>query len=275
MASAPRTIQIGCRFDYEAGVDVPTVAVVEPHSSARDAVLSERWLGPASLPYEDLDGNVCRRFTLPPGESSFGYEATVRVPAEPDETPDDDELQHRIEDLPPSLLHWLLPSRFCESDLLADRGWELFGTAPGGRPAVQAVCDWIHANIRYGVPTLPTTTATQVLAEGGGMCRDFAHLGVAFCRTLGIPARYVSGYLADIGIPGGRDEEDFHAWFEAWLGARWWTFDARFNAPLVGRIPVGRGRDAVDVAMATTYGPASLARMTVWANSVATDGVAG
>jgi transglutaminase-like putative cysteine protease len=260
-------IHFGCRFDYQADLPVPAVAIVEPHSSLRDAVLADRWDGARSMRYEDIYGNVCRRFVLPPGKSSFAYEATVRVSTEPEETPGETDTQHRIEDLPSTLLHWLLPSRFCESDLLTTQGWEMFGATPAGPQRVQAICDWIHDNIEYGVPTIPTTTAGEVLARRGGMCRDFAHLGVTFCRTLGIPARYVCGYLPDIGIPGPYPPEDFHAWFEAWLGTRWWTFDARFNKPRIGRIPIGRGRDAVDVAMTTTYGPASLELMTVWANA--------
>jgi transglutaminase-like putative cysteine protease len=257
-------IDLGCRFDYQADVAVPAVTIVEPHSSLRDAVVAERWEGFSSLRYEDLYGNVCRRFTLPPGASSFSYYATVNVSPEPEEMPGPTETQHRIEDLPPSLLHWLLPSRLCDSDTLTEQGWELFGGTPAGAERLYAISDWIHDNIEYGVPSIPTTTASEVLARRGGMCRDFAHLGATFCRTVGIPARYVSGYLPDIGIPGPYPLEDFHAWFEAWLGMRWWTFDARFNIARIGRVPIGRGRDAVDVAMATTYGPASLEQMTVW-----------
>ncbi len=264
--SDPRLkVAVGCRFDHLAEEAVPAVAIVEPHSSLRAAVSDERWEGPAGERYEDVDGNSCRRLVLPPGASWFSYAATVSVSADPDETPGLSEIQHRIEDLPSELLHWLLPSRFCESDTLADRAWELFGDSPGGVELVQAICDWIHENITYGVPTVPTTTVSDVLAGQGGMCRDFAHLGVTFCRALGIPARYVSGYLADIAVP---DSDDFHAWFEVWLGTRWWTFDARFNAPRAGRVPIGRGRDAGDVAMVTTYGFVSLERMTVWANQV-------
>jgi transglutaminase-like putative cysteine protease len=259
-------LQVGCRFDYKADVGAPAVAVVEPHSSVRDDVIDDHWDGVASMRYEDVYGNVCRRLVLPPGVSSFAYHATVRVSPEPEETPGETETQHRIEALPSALLHWLLPSRLCESDTLADRAWELFGGTPVGVQQVQAVCDWIQDNVEYGVPSIPTTTAAEVLARRGGMCRDFAHLGVTFCRALGIPARYVSGYLPDIGIAGPYPPMDFHAWFETWLGMRWWTFDARFNVPRIGRVPIGRGRDAVDIAMVTTYGPASLEGMTVWAD---------
>jgi transglutaminase-like putative cysteine protease len=136
---------------------------------------------------------------------------------------------------------------------------------------VQAVCDWIHANIEYGVTSMPTTATVEIFERRGGMCRDFAHLGVTFCRALGIPARYVFGYMPDIGIPGPYPTMDFHAWMEVWLGSSWWTFDARFNKPRIGRLAIGRGRDAVDVAMVTTYGAASLRRMIVWADEVSDD----
>ena len=136
---------------------------------------------------------------------------------------------------------------------------------------VQAVCDWIHENIEYGVASIPTTATVEIFERRGGMCRDFAHLGVTFCRALGIPARYVFGYMPDIGLSGPPPIPDFHAWMEVWLGSSWWTFDARFNTPRIGRLAIGRGRDAVDVAMVTTFGAASLRRMVVWADEVSDD----
>ena len=200
-----------------------------------------------------------RRLVLPDGASQFAYDAVLEISPEPEAQPGPGDVQHRIEDLPDELLHWLLPSRYCQSDELADRGLAAVRLDAAGRATrVQAVCDWIHGNVAYGVPSLPTTTAVEVFERRGGMCRDFAHLGVTFCRALGIPARYVFGYMPDIGIPGPYPPMDFHAWFEVWLGDRWWTFDARFNTPRIGRVPIGRGRDAVDVAMVTTYGAATL-----------------
>jgi transglutaminase-like putative cysteine protease len=260
------SLEVGCRFDYVTDADTPAVALVEPRSSSHSILLDAGWAPEPQERYEDLYGNVCRRLVLVPDFSFFEYHATVLVSALPEEMPAAGEVQLLIADLPSPLLHWLLPSRFCESDVLADRAWELFGDIPPTAARVQAVCDWIHDNIEYGVPTIPTTTTSQVLSEGGGMCRDMAHLGVAFCRALGIPARYVSGYLPDIGVPGSFLPEDFHAWFEVLLGNRWWAFDARFNVPRIGRVPIGWGRDAADVAMVTTYGPAILEQMAVWAN---------
>jgi transglutaminase-like putative cysteine protease len=260
-------LRVGCQLDYDSEAEAHAIALVEPHSSIQDTVLDEHWNPePPPLQFRDIYGNVCRRLDLTPDTSSFSYSATVRISPEPEAMPDDLDVQHRIEDLPPELLHWLLPSRLCESDTFAERAWELFGETPRGAEQLAAVCDWIHDNVEYCVPSIPTTTVAEVLERRGGMCRDFAHLGVAFCRALGIPARYVFGYLPDIGIPGPYPVMDFHAWFEVWLGDSWWTFDARFNTPRIGRVPIGRGRDAVDVAMVTTYGAASLERMKVWAD---------
>jgi transglutaminase-like putative cysteine protease len=267
--SDPITLRVGCRLDHIVEDEVHAIALVEPHSSVQSHVVAERW-EPESpgVRFEDLYGNVCRRFELSPGSASFAYDATIGISREPDPVPGERDVQHRIEELPSALLHWLLPSRLCASDLLADRAWELFGDTPRGAERVQAVCDWIHGEVEYGVPSIPATTAGEVLERMGGVCRDFAHLGVTFCRALGIPARYVSGYLPDIGIPGPYPTMDFHAWFEVFLGEGWWTLDARFNTPRIGRVPIGRGRDAIDVAMVTTYGGATLETMSVWADVV-------
>lgn len=211
-------LEVGCLFEYLAEGETPAVAIVEPHSSLGGALLAMRWEPQPHERYEDLYGNICRRLELPPGASSFAYHGTVEVAPDPEQLPRDDELLSRIEQLPSPLLHWLLPSRFCASDELVERAWALFGATPPTAARVQAICAWIHGSIEYGVPTLPTTTASEVLARGSGMCRDFAHLGVSFCRALGIPARYVAGYLPDLGIAGPFPTMDFHAWFEAWLG---------------------------------------------------------
>jgi transglutaminase-like putative cysteine protease len=198
---------------------------------------------------------------------AFAYDAVIRISPEPEAMPGAGDVQHRVEELPADLLHWLLASRLCESDTLADTAWELFGETPRGSERLAAICAWIHENVECGVESLPTTTVGEILERRGGVCRDFAHLGIAFCRALGIPARYVCGYLPDIGIPGPYPTMDFHAWFEVWLGERWWTYDARFNMPRIGRVPIGHGRDAVDVAMVTTYGTATLEKMKVWADT--------
>jgi len=264
-------LRVGCRFDYAADHETPSVVLVEPHTESGAPILRETWsMDPVceTISFQDLYGNRCRRLTVPAGESHFAYDATLEIDPAPEPVPGPEDLQHRIEALPSDLLHWLLPSRYCQSDELASTAWELFGGSLPGVARVQAVCDWVNANVAYGVPSLPTTTVAEIYERRGGMCRDFAHLGVTFCRALGIPARYVFGYMPDIGIPGPYPPMDFHAWFEVWLGEQWWTFDARFNTPRIGRVPIGHGRDAVDVSMVTSYGAASLVRMQVWADEV-------
>jgi transglutaminase-like putative cysteine protease len=267
-------LRVGCRFEHEASAPSAAIILVEPQLEASGGVVAERWSSEPVLEatsFIDVYGNRCRRLVLPEGTSTFSYDALATVSPDPDPVPGPGELQHRIETLPDELLHWLLASRLCESDVLSEPAWELFGGTAPGVERVQAVCDWIHANVEYGVTSVPTTSTVEIFERRGGMCRDFAHLGVTFCRALGIPARYVSGYMPEVGIPGPYPPMDFHAWFEVWLGSSWWTFDARFNTPRIGRLPIGRGRDAVDVAMVTTYGDTSLRRMVVWADEVADD----
>jgi len=162
-----------------------------------------------------------------------------------------------------------MPSRYCLSDVLFPRAQELFGLTPPGWARVQAICDWVHTNIRfsYGTST-PATTALDVLANGIGVCRDFTHLAIAFCRALNIPARYAFGYLPDIDVPPATAPMDFCAWFEVYLGGRWYVFDARNNERRKGRVTIARGRDALDVAMLTTFGMVTLASMIVRADPV-------
>jgi transglutaminase-like putative cysteine protease len=263
-------LRVGCSFDYEATSPTPTIVLVEPHPSGPHGVVEERWEAEPAVTahaFGDLYGNRSRRFVLPAGATTFGYDATIEITGEPDAV-DERAGQLPVERLPDHLLHFLLASRYCQSDALSGTAWELFGGTPPGWARVQAICDWIHENVTYGVPSTPLTTVVDVFEARGGMCRDFAHLGVTFCRALGIPARYTFGYMPDIGIPGPYPPMDFHAWFEAWLDDRWWTFDARFNVPRIGRVPIGHGRDAVDVAMITTFGTATLRAMRVWSDEV-------
>ena len=272
--SATTRLRVGCSFEHETAAEAAAVLLVDPHGDVAADVLEERWSSEPEVStsrFTDGYGNRCRRLVLPAGPSTLSYDAITVVPAGPEPVPGPEEMQHRIEDLADGLLHWLLPSRYCESDTFGDTAWALFGETPRGVERVQAVCDWIHGNIEYGVASLPATTTAEIFERRGGMCRDFAHLGVTLCRALGIPARYVFGYLPEIGVPPPHSIQDFHAWFEVWLGTQWWTFDARFNTPRTGRLPIGHGRDAADVAMITTYGGATLTRMTVWADEVAGD----
>ncbi|MFL5663609.1 MAG: transglutaminase family protein [Ktedonobacteraceae bacterium] len=172
-----------------------------------------------------------------------------------------------VEDLPDDVLLYTLPSRFCLSDVLSDTAWDLFGAIEPGWARVQAICDWVHEHIRfqYGTST-PQTTAVDIYEQRVGVCRDLTHLAVTFCRALNIPTRYVFGYLPDIGVPVSEAPMDFCAWMEVYLGDRWWTFDPRNNTPRIGRVLIGRGRDALDVAMVTSYGSPTLRQMIVWAD---------
>ena len=163
--------------------------------------------------------------------------------------------QSAMSELPPDALPFLRPSRYCETDLLSDFAWANFGGINGGWARVQAICDFVHGRLRFSYPEArPTRTASEALAEGVGVCRDFTHLAIALCRCLNIPARYCNGYLGDIGVPPDPAPMDFNAWFEVFLGDRWFTFDARHNQPRIGRILIARGRDAADIPMIASFG---------------------
>jgi transglutaminase-like putative cysteine protease len=216
--------------------------------------------------YADIYGNPVTRILAPHGALTLRYDAVCLAPDEAD--PDGSGIgQASAEAIPGELLHYTLPSRYCLSDELMSTAWELFGSTEPGWARVQAICDWVHDHIRFQYGTSnPLTTAVDVFRSREGVCRDFAHLAVTFCRAMNIPARYVFGYLPDIYVPVPPEPMDFAAWMEVWLGDRWWTFDPRNNARRVGRVLIGRGRDALDVAMLTTFGPAEFKSMTVWAD---------
>jgi len=262
-------VRVGCEFSYEATWPTPTVFLVQPHPQAAQNVVREEWKLTSSLPlyaFHDLYGNLCQRIQLPVGDHLLKYDALVEVSDAWDEVaPDAPQLP--VEDLPNDVLLYTLPSRFCLSDVLSDTAWHLFGDTQPSWKRVQAICDWVHTNIRfqYGTSTR-LTTAVDVYEQKIGVCRDFTHLAVTFCRALNIPTRYVFGYLPDIGVPPPNAPMDFCAWMEVFLGGRWWTFDPRNNQPRVGRVLIGRGRDALDVAMVTSYGSPTLKQMTVWAD---------
>ncbi len=264
-------VRVGCEFNHDSAVAIPTVWQVRPRAVPAQRLVFESWGTSPSVPwssYRDAYGNVCDRLTLPPGPSQLRYDAEVEVPAAFDDF-DFGAPQVPVESLPDDAMVFLLPSRFCLSDVLRDRAWELFGGTQPGWSRVVAVCDWVHENVQFRVgSSTPTTSSLDVWDCRTGVCRDFAHLGVTLCRSLNIPARYVFGYLPDIGVPVDPNPMDFCAWFEAYLGDRWWTFDPRNNQPRTGRVVIGRGRDALDVAMLTSYGLPVLQTMTVWADEV-------
>jgi transglutaminase-like putative cysteine protease len=263
---------VGCEFTYDAEVATPAIFQVRPTESPAISRRSELLSSTPEMrlrSYADLYGNPCIRVVLPVGSSTFRYEADIEVP---DATEDIDESAREIapDDLPDETLIFILPSRYCLPDVLGDEAWARFGTRPPGYQRVQAICDYVNAHLtfQYGSST-PWTTAADVNSTRLGVCRDFTHLAISFCRALNIPARYVFGYLPDMDVPIDPAPMDFAAWMEVWLDDRWWTFDPRNNAHRKGRVVIGRGRDASDVAMATTFGGPRLDAMTVRAEEVA------
>jgi transglutaminase-like putative cysteine protease len=267
-------VHVGCEFEYDCPHPMATVWQVRPRPDGPHRVVTEGWEKQPAIPatsYRDGFGNVCDRMSLPEGAARIRYDAVAEVPPTFDEA-DKDAAWVPVEDLPPEALVFLLPSRFCLPDLLRDIAWELFGTTAPGWPQVQAVCDWVHEHIRFGYgSSTALTTAVDVYNERTGVCRDYTHLAVSFCRALNVPARYVCGYLPDIAVTPPDLPMDFCAWLEAYLEGRWWTFDPRINVPRTGRVVIGRGRDATDVAMVTAYGQPTLRNMTVWADEVPQD----
>jgi transglutaminase-like putative cysteine protease len=264
-------VRVGCEFVQRATMPTHAVLQVEPRTDGDFRGVEASWdeqTSATSRTYVDALGNVCRRLTLPAGLSTIRFDAHIDVSGEPDAV-DTGAEEVEPDALPDSVLSYTLPSRFCPSDELGDLAWELFGAMPQGWGRVQAISDWVHGEISFGYGTSsPTATAVDVLAARAGVCRDFAHLGVAFCRALSIPARYVFGYLPDIGVPAGDAPMDFCAWMEVFLGGRWFTFDPRNGARRVGRVLIGRGRDALDVAMVSTFGKVELDSMVVWADEI-------
>jgi transglutaminase-like putative cysteine protease len=268
MAAVTRQIRVGCEFRYTAEVETAAVFQVEPAGTAPVAVLRQGW---ETLPaadrhgYTDLYGNDCRRLNLPVGDTTLRYDAVVRVP-DATEDVDLDAAEVPAARLPDEVLVYTLPSRYCLPDVLGDEVWRLFGGEKPGYRRVRAICDHVHGHLRFGYgSSTPSTTAADAYAAGCGVCRDFTHVAISFCRALSIPARYAFGYLPDMDVPPAPEPMDFAAWMEVYLDGRWWTFDPRNNAARKGRVLIGRGRDAVDVAMVTTYGGPVLRSMRVWA----------
>ncbi|MGD8355723.1 MAG: transglutaminase family protein [Methyloceanibacter sp.] len=217
--------------------------------------------------YYDLFGNLCRRLVAPAGDFTIWGDATIEDDGERDPViPAAREIS--VPDLPSDCLAYLMGSRYCETDKLSQVAWDFFGTLPPGWRRVQAICDFVHAHIRFDyMQARATRSAFEVFHERVGVCRDFAHLAVAFCRCLNIPARYVNGHLGDIGVPVV-DPMDFSAWMEVFLDGQWYTFDPRNNIPRIGRIVVARGRDAADVPLINSFGPHFLKSFKVWTYEV-------
>jgi len=221
------------------------------------------------VPYRDGFGNWCSRLVAPPGTFQLRASTVVRDSGNPDEVAPE-AVQLPVEDLPEETLVYLLGSRYCETDRLSEVAWNLFGGTSPGWERVQAINTFVHQHVRFGYEwARATKTAFETYQEGRGVCRDFAHLGVAFCRTMNIPARYCTGYLGDIGVPISPEPMDFSGWFEVYLSGGWYTVDPRNLVPRIGRVLIARGRDAADVAIVTTFGPNLLREFTVWTDELA------
>lgn len=265
-------IQVGYELVYELPQPTPMILMLSIHPDrAKDILVAEapRCDPPVPVsPYRDGFGNLGSRLVAPAGRFVLSNSAMVQDTGLPD-TVVPDAAQCMIADLPDEAMTFLLGSRYCEVDLLASAAWNLFGNTPAGWGRVQAVCDFVHRHITFDYQAARATrTAAEAYAEGRGVCRDYAHLAITFCRSLNIPARYCTGYLGDMGTPQPWGVPDFAAWFEVYLDDAWHTFDARNNTPRIGRILLARGRDATDVAITTTFGPNYLASFKVQTDEI-------
>ena len=265
-------LRLGYELIYSFPQPTPIILVVNIHDSrTSDIVVSDRLRTEPLLPitrYRDAFGNQCSRVLAPTGRLRLTADAVIRDSGQPDEIWSG-AWQDTVEDLPEETLVFLLGSRYCETDLLSDTAWQLFSGTPPGHARVQAICDYVHNHIVFNYQNARATrSAAEAFREGTGVCRDYAHLAIAFCRCMNIPARYCTGYLGDVGTPPPYPPGDFAAWFEAWIGGRWHLFDPRNNVPRISRVLMARGRDACDVAIATTFGPNTLESFRVWTDEI-------
>ena len=265
-------IRIGFDLLYDLAAPTAMLLMLHVHPQRQQDLLR-----PARLhiepplveePFADPFGNCAARVVLPQGKVRFWYDNVIRDSGLHEPTIEGARL-HPIEELPPDCLQFLLASRYCEVDRLSQMAWDLFGKTPATWQRVQAVMDWVHNHVEFGYQyARATKTALDVCAEKQGVCRDFQHLAITLLRALNVPARYATGYLGDIGVPPNPSPMDFSAWFEVYLGGRWYALDGRHNEPRIGRILMARGRDATDVALTTSFGPARLETFSVWTDEV-------
>lgn len=266
-------IRAGFDIGFETDVAVPMLALLNVRPERQNDLRTLKMLvtdpNVPARQFTDQFGNVCTRLTAPPGGIALRSDFIIEDSGLPDPVVPDAR-QHPIEDLPDAALGYLLSSRYCEVSLLVDEAWEIAGRHTGGWARVQALVDATHERIEFDYMKASTErTARSAFDERFGVCRDFAHLAITLCRAINIPARYCTGYLGDIGIDPIDAPMDFSAWFEAYLGGRWYTFDARHNRPRIGRIVMARGRDATDTAITTHFGSARLAHFHVHTDEVA------
>jgi transglutaminase-like putative cysteine protease len=268
----PMQLRIGYELIYTFPQPTPIILLVNVHDSlVSEMVVSDRLIAEPSIPitcYRDCFGNRCTRLLAPAGRLRLTADGVIRDSGQPDEVVSTAG-QDAVQDLPEETLVFLLGSRYCETDLLTQTAWNLFGFTAPGYERVQAICDYVHNHIAFDYQSARATrSAADAFNERIGVCRDYAHLAIAFCRCMNIPARYCTGYLSDLGTPPPYPVGDFAAWFEAWIGGRWHIFDPRNNVPRMGRYLIARGRDASDVAIATTFGPNTLESFRVWADEI-------
>ena len=255
-------IRAGFTLSFDCAAATPLVLTLNIHPSRRADLLSEQVLrfDPAVHAHDYIDGhgNACTRLVAPAGVTTIWTDFTIYDAGQPDEI-EADAAQHPVSELPDEAIVFLLGSRYCESDRFTDLAWTQFGDSRRGWARVQAICNFVHDYLTFDYARADSSrTAFGAYQDKVGVCRDFAHLAIALCRAMNIPARYCTGYLGDIGVAPCDEPMDFSAWFEAYLGGRWYTFDARHNTPRIGRILVARGRDATDVALSTSFGNARL-----------------
>jgi len=271
------TIRCGLDFAYDAQNYTPMILVVQPQSNSWQKIVSEQLSFYPNVPvqtYLDSHGNVIHRLILPPGRTAVRHDSFISVPSVPENYGMMYDLPVQVSELSPELLRYTMPSRYCDSDRLMAFAQQRFGHITHGLPRVQAICDWVHSNIEYRFASgSPYTAASEVINQGYGVCRDFAHCAVALNRCFNIPTRYVTGLVPDVAYQDPGTPMDFHAYLEAYIGHRWHTFDARFNVPRMGRVKIACGLDAVDGAFSTLFGPAALALFQVWSYQVDPAGV--
>jgi transglutaminase-like putative cysteine protease len=267
------TVRVGCSLVYEATGQAALLLNLSLRPDRNHVVLSEGLaLGDdlAAEEFDDSHGNRVTRVKLEPGTHCFRHDAIVAVSSLPDNHGLVAAAPESPSEIPAALLRYTLPSRYCDSDKLTDFAWQRFGQLEHGLPRVDAISRWLHENIEYRYMSGRTdVSAWDILQRGYGVCRDFAHLAIALNRTFNLPARYVTGHLPDIGFPDPENHMDFHAYAEVYVGGVWFTTDARFHQPRIGRIKVSCGQDAVDGAFSTIYGGATLTYFQVWAYQIA------
>jgi len=272
-------IRAGYNIAYECVQETPMNLLLSVHPSRMQHVIGEHLIrftpNVPARDFSDMFGNVCTRIVIPPGRIDISNEFLIEDSGLPDQVAPGAR-QHPIAELPDDALIYLLGSRYCDTDKLSNLAWSLFGGIDSGWERVQAICDYVHNRIQFGYKFARSDrTASEGHFEQIGVCRDFAHLAVALCRCMNIPARYCTGYLGDIGVPVDPAPMDFSAWFEVYLDGNWYTFDARHNHPRIGRIVIARGRDAADVAISTSFGFAQLVKFDVTTLEVDEDAAAG